>query len=264
VNPRVAVLIRPYENGNLKLIGGKAFRAPSIYELYYNDGGTTQIASPDLQPESIYSGEVEFTHRFSPTVTGTLAAFANYVTNLIDAAGAGDDTDPIHYVNTSTPVLSAGGEAEIRRDWRQGWMLGANYSYQRSTYLAGDSVDDLVNVRSDPTRRRVANSPEHLASVKGAVPILGRNVTIGSRVTFEGPRYDRYENDGEPQQGRTRPFVVWDFVFSGYESHWGLRWAAGVYNAFDWRYTLPLSPEFRQRTIVQNGRTFLASADVTF
>jgi hypothetical protein len=28
----------------------------------------------------------------------------------------------------------------------------------------------------------------------------------------------------------------------------------------DWRYSLPVSAEFRQRTMPQSGRTFLASA----
>jgi len=41
-------------------------------------------------------------------------------------------------------------------------------------------------------------------------------------------------------------------------------YALGLYNVFDWRYSLPVSPEFRQDMIVQNGRTLLASASVTF
>ncbi len=83
LNPRLAVLLRPYAAGNLKILGGKAFRAPSVYELYYNDGGFTQIASPDIQPELVYSAEIEHTHRFSPTVAGTLTAYGNYVRDLI-------------------------------------------------------------------------------------------------------------------------------------------------------------------------------------
>ncbi len=264
VNPRVALLFRPYENGNLKIFGGKAFRAPSIYELYYNDGGATQIASPDLKPESIYSAEIEFTHRFSPTVTATISTFGNYATNLIDIRGNGDAADPLVYENTSTPLLSLGAEAELRREWRQGWMVAASYSFQHPIYLAGTSLSDLTSVNDDPDHRHVANSPEHLAAVKGALPLIGRNVTAATRISFEGPMYDRFELDTDPAQGHTQPFVVWDVVFSGYESHWGFRWAAGVYNAFDWRYSLPASAEFLQRTIPQSGRTFLLSADARF
>lgn len=265
VNPRVALMFRPYADGNLKVLGGKAFRAPSVYELYYNDGGATQISSPDLDPESIYSVEIEHTHRFAPTVTGTVSLFGNYVTNLIDQAGGGTAADPLFYLNRSTPLASLGVEAEVRREWRQGWMLGASYTYTRATILAGESFDDLLSLREADGVRRVSNAPEHLGSLKGAVPILARNVTLGSRLTVEGPRYDRYEAAGDPaEQRRTSGFAVWDVVFSGYESQWGLRWAAGVYNAFDWRHSAPLSSEFTQRKIAQNGRTFLFSGDVTF
>jgi outer membrane receptor for ferrienterochelin and colicin len=264
LNPRVALLVRPYAGGNLKIFGGKAFRAPSTYELYYNDGGATQVASPDLEPESLYSAEIELSHRFSRTVTGTVATFGNYTKNLIDIRGSGTAADPLVYENSSTPLLSLGAEAEIRREWRQGWMVAASYAYQHSTYLAGTSLSDLTSYDEDPTRRNVANSPEHLAALKGALPIIGRNVTAGTRISFQGPVYDRFELDTDPPQRDTDPFVVWDVVFSGYESHWGFRWAAGVYNAFDWKYSLPLSAEFVQRTIPQNGRTFLLSADARF
>jgi outer membrane receptor protein involved in Fe transport len=265
VNPRLALLFRPYSAGNLKLLGGKAFRAPSVYELYYNDGGATQVSSPDLDPETVYSAEIEHTHRFGPTLSGTVSLFGNYVKNLIDQSGGGTAADPISYVNVGTPLVSLGAEAEVRREWRQGWMLGASYGYTRTTLLAGEGLDDLTSLREDPSVRRVGNVPEHLATLKGAVPILGRNVTLGSRLTIEGPRYDRAESSADPEaQGRTSGFAIWDVVISGYESHWGLRWAAGVYNAFDWRYSLPVSSELTQARLPQNGRTFLLSGDVTF
>jgi hypothetical protein len=38
----------------------------------------------------------------------------------------------------------------------------------------------------------------------------------------------------------------------------------GVYNAFDSQARVPVSDEFRQRTIPILGRSFLASAGLTF
>jgi len=37
-----------------------------------------------------------------------------------------------------------------------------------------------------------------------------------------------------------------------------------VYNAFNWRWSVPVSPEFLQTTIPQDGRTFLATASKVF
>jgi hypothetical protein len=58
--------------------------------------------------------------------------------------------------------------------------------------------------------------------------------------------------------------VVWGIVLSGEEKRYGLHYAFGLYNAFNWRYRIPVSPEFTQRTIEQSGRTVLASLDLAF
>ncbi|MBN1609527.1 MAG: TonB-dependent receptor [Polyangiaceae bacterium] len=264
LNPRAALIVNPYPRGTLKLMGGNAFRAPSVYELYYNDGGLTQVASPDLRPESITSAEVEHSHRFSPTVVGTAAVYANHVRSLITPAGSGNASDPLHYENSDNPLFVVGSEIGLRRDFRQGTMLGASYSFAYARLLAGSSVSDLASFDSDPAKRHVANAPMHLASLRGAVPLLARAVLASTRLSFEGPRYDRNENVTDPRQRSTRPFVIWDIVLSGEEPRFGLLYAVGVYNAFDWRYSLPTTPELAQNTLVQDGRTFLASVEKSF
>jgi hypothetical protein len=143
-------------------------------------------------------------------------------------------------------------------------MVGASYGFSHARFIKSESFGDLISLARNPERRRVANAPSHLASLKGAVPIMARALLASTRLSIEGPRYDRYETVGEDPQGRTSPVVLWDIVFSGTEPRFGIRYAVGMYNAFDWRYSLPLSPEFTQRAIAQDGRTFLASADVAF
>lgn len=264
LNPRVAIVGKPYATGNTKLMLGKAFRAPSVYELYYNDGGITQLSSPNIGPESIYSLELEHGHRFSPTVAGTAAVFCNYARDLISTTGQGDEADPLRYVNTRAPIATVGAEVGLRRDFRQGSMLSVSYSFQRSRFLDGESVSALLKFTHSPEFRRVANSPEHLASVKGALPLLGRALMLASRFSVESGRYDRNERTQDDPQTKTDAFAIWDLVLTGREERYHFSWAAGVYNAFDWRYALPVSAEFPLRTIAQDGRTFLFSADVTF
>lgn len=264
LNPRAALIVRPYSTGNTKLMAGKAFRAPSVYELYYNDDNSTQRASPDLGPESTYSLELEHTHNFTPAVAGTLATFVNYTKDLVRQDGDGTSTDLLHYVNSPSPVASLGAEVEIRREWRQGWMVSASYSFQHSAYLAGSSLSDLASLKQEPALRHVPNAPEHLAALRGAVPIIGRQVLAATRLTFVGPRWDANDSVTDPEQRKTDAAAVWDLVLSGDEPRWNLGWALGLYNAFDWRYSAPVSREFRQTTIVQEGRTVLASADVRF
>jgi outer membrane cobalamin receptor len=261
LNPRVAAIFEPYSGGNLKLMAGKAFRAPSVYELYYNDGGRTQRANPNLSPENIYSLEMEHTHRFSPIWSASAAIFGNQVRQLIVEAG-GSASAPLYYENSDHPIGTYGVEVVLRRDFRQGYSFSASYSFQRSTFLESESLSDLFD--ASDAYRHVANSPEHLITLKGGVPVIGKALQLGSRLTVESGRWDRYEAADEPPQQQTSAFAIWDVVLSGEEPRFGFWWAVGVYNAFDWRYSLPVSGEFLQTTIQQSGRTLLVSGDLKF
>ena len=145
-------------------------------------------------------------------------------------------------------------------------MVGATYAYQQGKYLASSSIGDFLTLKQAPGYREIANAPNHLGSIRGGVPLLARALMLMSRVSLEGPRFDRNDQDepGAPEQGKTAPALLWDFVFSGSEPRWGLSWSVGVYNAFDWQWRAPVSAEFRQTTVPQLGRTFLASASVVF
>jgi outer membrane receptor protein involved in Fe transport len=263
VNPRATLILRPYRTGNTKFILGKAFRAPSVYELYYNDGGYTQLANPSLRPESIYSTEIEHSHRFSPTVTATAAVYASYVDRMLDFRGQGTLADPSQAINSTAPLAIMGAELGIRREWRQGWMVGASYARSYARFLRGGQLEDILAFRPDPAHREVGNVPQDTASLKGAAPILARTVMLGSRLTLEGRRWDRHERVDDPDpQSRTDAAVLWDLVLSGHDERWNLDWALGAYNLFDWQYYHPIGTEFTQRTMLQTGRTFLASVEI--
>lgn len=265
-NPRFALIVQPYESGNLKLIAAKAFKAPSVYERSYAFIG--QLANPDLTPENIYSAEIEFSQRLSRNVIATAAVYTNYISDLIsleDAAPSDDGTENVQFQNTSTLVGTLGGELELRRDWKEGWMLAATYSLQQSNYLASDGLDALLTLERSTAFREVPNSPMHLASLKGAVPILGRELSVMNRLTIEGQRYDTDDAaDSATLQTRTEAALLWDVVLSGQEKRWGLDYSVGVYNAFDSQARNPVSDEFRQRSIPIQGRSFLAAAGLTF
>ena len=235
-NPRLALILKPSKSDTIKVLAGKAFRAPSVYELYYQSSsqfraGTQCLATDtdgcDLKPEQVYSAEVEYSHRFSPTVSGLVTAYANYVTNLIELDNIADKngTYANEYRNSINPVFVLGAEAEVRREWRQGWMLSGSVSVSRAGYVAtiddagGQSHTCIGNFYVDHVcggLGEVPNSPLVLASLKGAVPIIGRQLMLMSRLSFEGQRFDNAiaAQTGVPQ-GTTDPGLIWDIVFSG-------------------------------------------------
>jgi len=279
-NPRLALIVKPSKQDTIKIMAGKAFRAPSVYELYYEapqqfrSGTQCQPgeATCDLKPEQIYSGEIEYSHRFSSTVTGLIAGYTNYVTNLVELDNVSDasGTYKNEYRNSVNPIIVVGGEAEVRREWRQGWMLSGSVSVSRAGYVAtiddGGKTHQCIGLGvSCAGLGEVPNSPLILAAIKGAVPIIGRQLMLMSRLSYEGERFDNAiaVGTGAPQ-GTTDPGLIWDIVFSGEIERLGVRYAVGAYNVMDWQYQAVPSVEFAQRVIPQRGRTFLASVSASF
>jgi len=251
VVPRGALIFKPVTGGVLKLMGGRAFRAPSIYEQYYNDGGYSQARAVDpdrgleLRPESIYSGEIEYLQRFAEDWVAIAAAHASYITDIIKTVPDETGPDVIRYANADSAALVAGGEVELRREWRQGWMLSGFYGYQRAQLLDPDDPQLADNPR-------FINSPEHLAGAKGIIPISPDIASVGIRTALEAPRRIDTATDDT-----TELAVLTDVTLSGGATKYGLHYIIGIYNLFDWQWDVPVADTYASRIIRQNGRTFM-------
>jgi hypothetical protein len=231
-------------------MGGRAFRAPSIYEQIYNDGGqsTAPGNQPDrgikLGPESIYSGEIEFSRRFQEDWIALAAVHASYIEGLMTTVQDTPGSNLYRYANSTVPAFVAGGDLELRRDWRRGFMMAATYGYQQTRFL-------------DPKlpNPRLVNAPEHLASLRAVAPIVKELVSFGARFSLESPRRIR-----DDYSGTTGTTLIADATVSGYVRDVGVRYVVGVYNIADRRYEIPVSDTFATRTLPHNGRTFLVDA----
>jgi len=73
INPRMALVWANNPQMTTKLLYGRAFRAPSISELFASSNPVT-LGNPDLDPESIDTYELAFSHQLSPSF--------NYSTNI--------------------------------------------------------------------------------------------------------------------------------------------------------------------------------------
>lgn len=253
VLPRAGLIIKPVTGGVLKVLGGRAFRAPSIYELYYSDGGISQIpavngAGRTLQPESVYSGEVEYSQRFLEDWVALGAVHASHVAGIITTRPDAPGSNLVRYVNSEDPALALGGDVELRREWRHGWMLSAMYGYQRTVFL-DRSLDNP----------RLINAPEHLASFRAVLPAVRDLASFGVRATLEAPRRITLDSDETTPGG-----IVADATVSGNIRQFGLHYTVGIYNITDQRYEIPVTDTFRSRTMPQNGRTLRIDFLVTY
>lgn len=262
-SPRLAVIVKPDDKNIVKLLGGSAFRAPSAYEFYYNDAGTTQVASSlcgsTLKPETIYSLEAELTHRFSrdwaglASVYGTLARDVIETVPVGDACGTSTGSDPaaIYYKNAAVDQRTIGVDLEARRELRAGIMASAQYGYVFGRYASSPNSDPAL-----PQSTVLPNAPSQYAGFKVMFPIVQNSLTAA----FRGALEDRRRIDTTVTDKTDRAFVA-DAVLSGLASRYGIRYAVGVYNLFNWQYSLPAIP-YASNVMPQNGRTFMFSLTV--
>lgn len=258
VVPRGAVIFQPTSGGVLKIMGGRAFRAPSIYEQFYNDGGFSQVPGVDeargleLAPESIVSGEIEYLQRFLDDWVALGSVHSSYIEDLITTIEDTPGSDVIRYANGEAPAFTVGGDVEIRHEFRRGWMLSAFYGYQRSQFI--DHPDPLIDANP-----RLINAPEHLAGMRGVIPVVSDIASIGARGVVLAPRRIDYLTSD-----LTKSAVIADITLSGNARSFGLHYVVGVYNLFDWQVELPVTDTFASRTLLQNGRTFMAELSLAY
>lgn len=256
VNPRAAIIVKPTPSDIVKLMAGRAFRAPSSYEYFYTDNGTTQVTSDccgtTLQPETVYSGELEYTHRFGEDWSALGAGHALLAKRVIETVPVPEDLVAMngweegtaYYRNSSVDQYVLGADLEVRREWRGGAFMAAQYGLLNARYESAP-VDGGSN--------RVPNAPQHFFSFRGVVPVVPSLINGGVRTTVEAPRRIDVETRDD-----TRTAVVTDFVVSGRVARHELRYAVGVYNLFNWQYALPASP-YASRLMPQQGRSFMFS-----
>ena len=136
-SPKVAMLYSITPTTRLRTSAGRAFRAPSLSELFGNvvfHGTTPGFPNPDLRPEYIISFDGGIQHEVSRTFRTEMNVFHNDMTDLVQLVVSADRSH-FDWVNVaearSTGVeLVANGQAA---DWLDYY---ANYTYTDSEDLA--------------------------------------------------------------------------------------------------------------------------------
>jgi len=233
-NPRAALVFALAPESSLKILYGKAFRAPNAYELYYSDGGQTQKASPDLKPEALDSYELALEQKLGPRLRGSVSLYRVNVRDLITLTT--DPTDGLLIYRNADRVHSTGVELEV--SGRVGGPLSA-----RLAYAYQDAVDKSTG--SAPP-----GSPHHLGHLgiwtvlPGDAGTAGLEIShVGSRPARDGSQVDRYTVANvflRFRPWRTRNLEV----------------TAGASNVLDQAYGDPGGDEHIQLVIPRDGRVY--------
>ncbi len=239
-NPRVALIYNPRPKTTLKLLYGKAFRAPNVYETFYTDGGVSQKANPDLRPEKIETVEGVVEQSIGDHLRLLAAGYSYKITELITQQT--DPADTLLVFRNVAPVRARGVETELNGRWGNGLEGRADYTYQKTT---------------DELGQRLVNSPKHLAKLNLIVPLLAEKVFAGGETQYVGNRKSLLGDVA-------RAFYVVNLTLSGRNLVPGLDASAGVYNLFDYRYGDPTGNKLPEDILPQDGRSFRAKLTYRF
>lgn len=129
VNPRLGLVFQPIKDLVVKASAGTAFRAPTLNDLYYNDG--MAFGDPQIKPEKSLSYEFGLERQLAEKISARLNYFSSATTDLI--LWNWDPSTGITQVKNVGEVQSEGIEFELTRLIGSEGKGFVNFTYQRAT-----------------------------------------------------------------------------------------------------------------------------------
>ncbi|MBI5710912.1 MAG: TonB-dependent receptor [Candidatus Eisenbacteria bacterium] len=233
INPRLALIYNPVPNSAVKLLYGRAFRAPNVFELYFSGLGLK--AALDLKPEVTRTCELVVEHELTAGLSATASGFYYDIAQLISQQT--DPADGLLVFRNVEQARASGVELELKARSKAGATGDLSYTYQHS-----ENGQD-----HGPT----LNSPDHLARLGATWPLLDRRLSLGSGLQCTSRRRTL-------AGAWARGFVLGNLTLLAPLRANQLEASLGVYNVFDTRYADPGGEEHVQDLIPQDGRSWRA------
>lgn len=246
VNPRIALIYTPFDGTVFKFLYGSAFRAPNVFELYYNLPSQYVKGNPNLGPEKIRTYELIYEQYIGNHLRGTIEGFHNYIDNLI--VQVTDPADGFAVFRNLSRAQADGVETELEAKFDNGLTGRASYTFQ-------DAWD------SD-TGQTLVNSPRHLAKLNLTIPLLHEKVFLGIEEQFTDRRKTLVAGNF------AKSYFVTNLTLYSRDLLKNLELSASLYNLFDCTYGDPggaehiqdparfVDPAHPLDIIQQDGRTF--------
>ena len=239
-NPRAGLIWQFTKGYDLKLLYGRAFRAPIFYELY-NKNNPAYLGNDDLNPEKVETYEVSFGTEFNTLLSGRITGFRNTIKDSIELL-----TINAQNIFDNTGMNYAQGiETELKLDFGKGTYIALNYTYQDTENL--DTKEPLPTI------------PKHKGNIIGNIR-LSRYVNLYMDFHFQkGFTRDKGdEREDHPGFSYVNSTVlVKDFLP-------GLEIRGSVYNLFDKQYTFPSDEGSLPVDFPMPGRSFLVELRYSF
>jgi iron complex outermembrane receptor protein len=229
-NPRAALIYNPWDKTTFKFLYGQSFRAPNLFELFYDAPGNE--ANSSLRPETVRTMELVWEQYFANGFRMSVSGFYYPIRSLIS-----QQSDPANgnaqFVNAGSLDLR-GFDFAVSRSLALGLEGAVSYSFQDATNASAGTA--------------VTNSPKHLIQARISVPLIKRKVFasadlqyVSRKATLAGPQSAAY--------------VVPNFTLYTRNVLTGWELSASLYNGFNQRYADPSGNGLVENTLLQDGRT---------
>jgi outer membrane receptor for ferrienterochelin and colicins len=210
LSPRAGAIVNVTSADTVKLLYGRAFRAPNLYERTYDvGGGTGYAANPDLKHEVVDTYELIWEREFK---SGWRTSVGGFLWRMSDALNDVTLDDGRSQTQNTGTVEARGVEVELGRRWESGGSLRTYATYTQTENDDGD---------------RLFLSPEWTAGVAVTVPVIGKHTFLSIDSQAVGPMLNDLGDSTDPSF--VTNVVLTSRRFFGVEH---LEFQAGVYNLF--------------------------------
>lgn len=223
-NPRVALVWAATDKITTKLLYGKAFRAPTIAELFVTSNPVS-LGNPDLKAEKIDTYELALAHQ----VTDDFDYSANVFLFEVD--------DYINFVPKGGPIFQAENVGRLKGT---GFELEAAYQIAKSLAFEGNfAYHDAQDKNSSDDAGETPNRQLYLRSVWD----MSEAYQLNAQINWVG-KQDRAPGDNRP---KVEDYTTLDLVLRANEKDSDLAYSLAIKNVTDedvFEASPPPSPPF--------------------
>ncbi len=231
VSPRAALIYKPAPKTDLKLLFSRGFRNPSSYDMFWNDGGLTEVANLALRPETSNNFEFDFDREVTRGLQIGASVYHSRVNDLIEQIYTPEGL--VQYVNAER-VRSTGASVEIQWRLPRAIELDSSLEVQRSVFRSGEVLPD---------------SPGQVGKLRISVPLWRDRLRLGLGLQAMGER--------ATYAGATVPWVILpEMVVSTRPFAGGLALTAGIKNLSNSYYRDPVGLTPTVDSMIGDGRTY--------
>jgi iron complex outermembrane receptor protein len=228
-SPRASLVYSPWSSSTFKLVYGEAHRAPNAFELYYTFPGYTNNGT--LKAERSRSCGLDFEQKLGTHLSIVSSVFYYQLDDLISFQVANANYTFGNIANATC----LGAEAGLEGRWSNGWRANLGYTY--------------ADAREANTDQWLPNSPHHLVKFNLTAPLWREKVFANLELLGMS---DRRTGQDTTVSG----YLLANLTLLTRNLVKNLEFSASIYNLFDTKYSDPVSSDYIQAAIEQNGRTF--------